>query len=255
MVNFKKNKKGQLNTKKFKISSIPLRGNRKSKLNTKKLKISSLLLRKNKESKLNTKKLKISSIPLRGNRKSKLNTKKLKISSLQLSRNKKGQLKIQQMVFMLLAVTLFFVLVGLAILAVKMNSLKNTATNLEEKNALLLVTKLANSPEFSCGESFRNAKIKCVDSDKIMMLKENIGKYSGFWGINNIEIRKIYPIFSVNKECNLGNYPNCNIIKLKQGKITQEHSNFVSLCRKENIGEDVYDKCEIAKLMISYKQK
>ena len=106
----------------------------------------------------------------------------------------KAQLKIQQMAFMLMAVTLFFALVGMFVLVIKFSGLKESASILEEKNALLLVTKIANSPEFSCGEAFGSAKINCIDADKVMMLKENIEKYKGFWGgETNIEIRKIYP--------------------------------------------------------------
>ena len=182
-----------------------------------------------------------------------LKTKKLKISSLQLPRNRRGQLKIQQMAFMLMAVTLFFVLVGMFFLVVKFSNLKEDATGLCEKNAQLLATKLANSPEFSCGESFGSSKVNCIDADKVMLLKENIAKYSGFWGVSNIEVRKIYPI-EAEKTCELGNYPDCNIIKIRSKEDTSAYlSNFVSLCRKESYEGTVYDKCELAKIMINYE--
>jgi len=165
---------------------------------------------------------------------------------------KRGQLKIQQMAFMLIAVVLFFVLVGIFVLVIRFSGLKKTAELLQEENAMLLVTKLANSPEFSCGESFGSGKINCIDADKVMGLKENIGKYVNFWGVSNIEIRKIYPI-TADKECGLSNYPNCNVIKLVSGDtLGIGLSNFVSLCRKESIGGEFYDKCELAKLIISY---
>ena len=101
-------------------------------------------------------------------------------------KNKKAQLKIQQMAFMLIAVTLFFVLVGLFVLGVKLTGLKKSATALEEKNSMLLVTKLANSPEFSCGFAFDETKLACIDADKVMMLKESISKYGNFWQVGNI---------------------------------------------------------------------
>ena len=169
--------------------------------------------------------------------------------------NKRGQLKIQQMAFMLMAVTLFFVLVGIFILVVKFSGLKESATALEEKNAMLLVTKLANSPEFSCGEGFGTNRINCVDADKVMVLKENINKYADFWGVSNIEIRKIYP---VEKEiiCDIGNYPDCNVIRMRSKEVSgTDLSNFVSLCRKESFGGEIYDKCELAKIMVSYESK
>ncbi len=155
------------------------------------------------------------------------------------------------MVFMLLAVTLFFVLAGLFILAIQFSKLKESAFILEEKNALLLSTKLANSPEFSCGEAFGQSLNNCIDADKVMALKGNIKAYSKFWDVDNIEIRTIYPETS-DVECTSANYPQCNIIKIKQGQISSEFSNFVSLCRKEGIQGKSYNKCEIAKMMISY---
>lgn len=167
-------------------------------------------------------------------------------------KNKSGQLKIQQMAFMLMAVTLFFVLVGMFFLVIFVSNLRESATVLEERNALLLVTKLANSPEFSCGESFGTRKINCVDADKVMMLKQNIEEYENFWGVKNIQIRKIYPSQTGDVECNTGNYPNCNIIKMREGEIAAEAPNFISLCRKDSVGGKTYDKCEIAKLQVDY---
>src|SRR4030042_5145835 len=84
-------------------------------------------------------------------------------------KNKKGQMKIQQMAFMLMAITLFFVLVGIFVLVIRFSGLKDTAKQLEEENAMLLVSKLANSPEFSCENAF-GALSNCIDADKIMAL-------------------------------------------------------------------------------------
>ena len=164
---------------------------------------------------------------------------------------KKAQLKIQQMAFMLIAVTLFFILVGMFVLTVYLSNLKDTSSILEERNAMFLVAKLANSPEFSCGSVFGGKKTNCIDADKVMILRENIDKYSNFWGVENVEIRKIYPV-SLDVECTLDNYPDCNIIKIREGNLSAEFSNFVALCRKENIEKKVINKCEIAKLMVSY---
>ncbi len=164
---------------------------------------------------------------------------------------KKGQMKIQQMAFMLIAVTLFFALVGMFMLVLQFSNLRESAESLCEKNALLLVTKLANSPEFSCGNSFGSGKSNCVDSDKVMALKGKSEEYKDFWGVSNIQIRKIYP--SGNVECNTENYPNCNIIKIREGGINSTYENFVSLCRKENVEGEVEDKCELARLMVSYE--
>ena len=163
---------------------------------------------------------------------------------------RKAQLKIQQMAFMLMAVTLFFVLVGMFVLVFRFSNLQESAEILEEKNARFLVTKLANSPEFSCGDAFGRSSVNCVDSDKVMALKENIQRYSGFWGVSGIEIRKIYPKLESEVICNIDNYPDCNRIKVISGEGIGV-SNFVSLCRKENFENRVQNKCELAKIIVS----
>ena len=168
--------------------------------------------------------------------------------------NKKGQVKIQQMAFMLIAVTLLFVLVGLFVLGFNFARIQDTAEGLENKNALLLASALANSPEFSCGDSFGNNKLSCIDLDKVMALKKDIIKYHNFWGVENIEIRRIYPI-GEEVICTAGNYPDCNVVRLMGAEsFGPDLYNFVSLCHKEKDAEGFYDKCEIGRLMIYYEE-
>lgn len=169
---------------------------------------------------------------------------------------KQGQIKIQQMAFMILALTIFFVIVGLFVLVIRFAGIKEDAASLEEKNALLLVTKLANSPEFACGDVFGTGNINCIDGDKVMALKKNIEKYKEFWGdkFSNIEIRKLYPA-ETEKLCEFGNYPECNLIRIVSGEtIGFTNENFVSLCRKSSESGIPYDKCEMAKIFISYNE-
>lgn len=186
-----------------------------------------------------------------------------------LFNKKRAQLKIQQMAFMLLALTLFFALIAMFFVGIKMSGLKERRTDLAKENAMLLSTRIANSPEFACGSSFGGTKLSCVDADKFLVLKESpdlIEKYkqvSGnsedtFWGSEaNIVIRKIYPKSEYNNiECNLANYPNCGILNLFEKEINSEYSTNVLLCRKEQSldSDDYYNKCEIAKLMVTFKQ-
>ena len=155
---------------------------------------------------------------------------------------------------MLIAVTLLFAFVGLFMLSIKTSGLKERANLLKEENAMLLVGKLANSPEFSCGNLY-SAKSNCVDADKLMVLKDN-KKYDGFWGVNEIKIEKIYPLEYEGIICTDKNYPDCGVIKVysenSENKIYK--SNFVSLCRKDLVEDQIKDKCEIAKLMIAYEE-
>ena len=180
---------------------------------------------------------------------------KSKILPVSLFQEKKAQMKIQQMAFMIIAVMVFFGLVGLVIIAVVFSGYKDKATDLAQENAMLLVSKISNSPEFSCGYAFGESKGSCIDSDKAIVLKDNIEKYKKFWGVSSIKIRKIYPKKDgKDVECELGTtYPDCNLIEVLSGTgiATQ---NFVSLCRKEFDGSRTYNKCELAKILISYEE-
>lgn len=164
--------------------------------------------------------------------------------------NKKAQMKIQQMSFMLIAVALFFILVGLFVLIWSFAGLRESAELLQEKNAMLLATKIANSPEFSCETSFGGTKTNCVDLDKVINLKTNIDKYSDFWGVYNIKIEILYPI-QERTECSLGNYPDCNVIDLfDKGIQGLAYWNYVSVCRKAFEESQTYDKCSIGKVFV-----
>ena len=164
--------------------------------------------------------------------------------------NKKAQIKIQQMAFMILAVFIFFVLVGLFIFSFLFSGLQRSALALQEKDTLLMVTGLANSPEFACGESFGGLEHTCIDGDKVMVLKDNINRYSLFWGVNNIIISQN---LTGTVECTKGNYPNCDYIDVfSRGVSGFPNENFVTLCYKEQRDGRIVNTCKIAKLGIYY---
>lgn len=158
------------------------------------------------------------------------------------------------MAFMLIAVTLFFVLAGLFVFTVLFSNVKTSAKIIEQENAILLVSKLANSPELSCESAFDGSRLNCVDSDKAMALAANIEAYKNFWGIEGIVIRKIYPDGS--QECNSFNYPDCNVITVLDAGEGTGVSNFVALCKKINVGEGnetkIENDCELGKLIVTY---
>jgi len=172
------------------------------------------------------------------------------------NKNKKGQMKIQQMVFMLMAVTLLFVLVGVFFLSIQLSNLKKTASNLEEEESMLLVSKLANSPEFSCGNAFGTSRTNCIDFDKLMALKVKANEYADFWGIAKIEVMIIYPD-NGEISCEQSNYPDCGVIEILDKNVNTQaaSSNFVSLCMKQVTDTKIYDKCELALLMVSAEDK
>ena len=166
----------------------------------------------------------------------------------------RGQMKIQQTVFMLLALMVFFFLIGLFFLVMKFSNLKNTANALQENNAIFLVSKLSNSPEFSCEESFNEKRTNCVDLDKVMALKELSDNYKNFWGVYNIEVKYVSP---KNKTiCNKLNYPDCGVIKIynKEDKGIWI-SDFVALCRKNFENNVPITQCKLGKIMVLNDEK
>jgi hypothetical protein len=156
---------------------------------------------------------------------------------------KKGQLKIQQMAFMLIAVTIFFSLILLFYISMKTADLREDVLDSRREKAVGLVTKIAATPEFT----FEGVS-RAVDADKLMVLR-NSKKYENFWGVKGIVVRKLYPV-SEDVECTTGNYPNCNVIKLFTNKNVADVASYVSLCRKDEISGSSYNRCELALLMI-----
>lgn len=174
--------------------------------------------------------------------------------------DKRGQMKIQQMAFMIVAVLIFFVLIGLAFLAVNMSGLEEQASDLRRENARLLVSSLADSPEFSCGEAYDGSKSACVDLDKAMALKGMQDIYSGFWDVQSIEIRRAYPSNGT-EECSSTNYPDCGKITVvsdsgedNSGNFTSV-SSYVTLCRKDfdQNSNSQFNNCDLGKLFVSYQ--
>ena len=166
--------------------------------------------------------------------------------------NNKAQLKIQQMAFMLLAVTLFFALVGLFFLSITISGTKNDFTNIQKENAQKILISLAASPEFSCA----NGKPNCIDFDKALIMK-NRQEYKKFWQVNSIELRRLYPSIDKDIECSKGNYPNCNVLKVYSKTSTRdlvaEQSTFVDLCRKEVLNGENYEKCDFGLLIVGFE--
>lgn len=170
-------------------------------------------------------------------------------------KSKRSQIKIQQMAFMLIAITLLFAFVGLFVISVKTSGLRERANLIGEENAMKLAGKLSSTAEFSCG-SLYSGKSNCIDADKVMVLKD-AKEYEDFWGVNEIKIKRIYPVLNGEVKCTESNYPDCNVIEVYSDDSENRNykSNFVSLCRIEQLEGKVYDKCEIAKLLVSWEVK
>jgi hypothetical protein len=158
----------------------------------------------------------------------------------------------QQMAFMLIALTILFVLVGLFVLSTSLSGLKESKEKLDEENAVILASKIASYPEFSCENAFGRDMAVCVDLDKMMSLKKFSKEYSKYWDVLDIEV---FLLGSESfEECTEKNYPDCGIISLfSKGGRGFDKSAFVIACRKESNSIDFYNKCEIAKMVVRFE--
>lgn len=160
---------------------------------------------------------------------------------------KRAQMKIQQMVFMIIAVFLFFILVGMFILNVQLRGLKSTSENLKESEAINALTVITTMTELSCPES----NYFCLDGNKLegMMKRKD---YANLWPIASLEVYKIYPAFTKVVAC-----PgvDCNYYKVFDSgqNSTQKVSTYISLCYQRMRDSQQYTECEIAKVLVGVK--
>lgn len=153
------------------------------------------------------------------------------------------------MAFMLVAVVLFFILVGLFWLTLQYRNLQSQAGELERNKAALMAEFLSDSTEFSCGSY-------CIDTDRLLVLQNN-SVYREFWPVSYIRVRKIYPV-QPEKECNIENYPDCNVFNVYENKNIESSSaigSFVSLCRYERVGDYPLRVCDLGRILIGYELK
>lgn len=169
---------------------------------------------------------------------------------------KKAQMKIQQTSLMLMAITILFVLVGLFFISFKVGQSRGQVNSLQEKNAIILASKLSENPELACGEVFGTKRVNCIDGDKLIALMARSERYSNFWGISNVEVLKIFSPDEEVVECTPLNYPNCNDFWLfNSTRRGFSSSSFVVICHKENENRGYFeDKCDLARLII-YREK
>jgi hypothetical protein len=144
---------------------------------------------------------------------------------------KKAQLQIQQMTFMILAVFLFFILVGLFFLSYQYKVLRAKADTLNREQAISSLSTITNMPELTCG-------YLCLDIDKIQIMSNK--DYSEIWPVESIKIYRL----NQNETS-----PSYQIYDSGQKQVT-EVSTYVSLCKKSRKLQYNYDECEIGKLIV-----
>lgn len=167
---------------------------------------------------------------------------------------KQAQMKIQQTAFLLMALTLFFVLAGLFFLSVELSGNKDAANMLREQEAKQLVSKLASSPEFSCGDAYESGEADCVDFDKVFLLAQQSDVFRDLWGVRDIKVRVVYPSFVQDVACTSATYPNCSVLHLfDEETVGSYYGHYVTLCRKEVVQGRSGDVCSLGLILASYE--
>lgn len=160
---------------------------------------------------------------------------------------KKGQMKIQEMAFVLIAIFIFFSLVGLIYFSIRLAGLREDVTLQREESAKETIRKIAEIPEFSWAECSQ-----CIDADKILALK-SMNIYKKFWDLDYLMVERVYPNSGSDAECTKINYPECRTITLINAtkEIGIPISSYVALCRFDNNEQNI--KCELGRIYASIR--
>jgi len=173
----------------------------------------------------------------------------LGIADKKIAKSKLSQFKIQQMAFMLLAVTLFFVLVALFWLSIQYKNINKQASELEQNKAVIMAGFLSGTSEFACS---REMGSYCISTDKLIGLG-NKTVYKDFWPVSFIKIRKISPRSEKEIVCSKVNYPDCNIFEVYGSGNGSGEGSYVALCRYEQVEGYSQRICELGRMIIGYK--
>lgn len=160
-----------------------------------------------------------------------------------------GQMKIQQMAFMIIAVFLFFMLVGLFFINWQFKDVKGSYAELQKDQAISSLSVIAGMPELNCEDRVD----LCLDEDKLKVMSGNFSDaYLDLWPVASIKVYKVYPAFEESVECPA---LNCNYYDIYDGGQTnlKEYSTYVSICNRVKESGYVYDKCGVGKLVAGVK--
>jgi len=161
----------------------------------------------------------------------------------------KGQMKIMQMAFMIVAVFIFFVLVGLFFLSIQLGNIRGNAAQLQRDQAISSLRVIADMPELN----YDSRESMTLDEDKLRIMSGNLSRtYDLYWPVASIGVYKIYPEFDEEKRCPGTDCNYYEIYDSGQGDV-ETYSTFVSICKKMKESGSVYDKCEVGKLVVGTK--
>jgi hypothetical protein len=162
---------------------------------------------------------------------------------------KTAQLGIQKMAFMIIAVFLFFIFVGLFFLSWQYKDVREGYEELEKEQTISYLSSISDISELNCKDN----SYLCLDEDKLKIMSglPDLEKqeYKEIWPVSSIKVYKIYPSFESLIKC-----PglNCNYYEVYDSnqESSKEFSTYVLICKKISYS---YTKCEIGKLSAGVK--
>jgi len=154
-------------------------------------------------------------------------------------KNKKSQTKIQEMAFVLLALTILGGITFIFFTQFQISGIQKAAETIKQHQAISLLEKISAMPELRC--SYYGIEKLCIDEDKLKIFQTlaSNAMYEKQWqGMQKITVKKIWP-----SEYEWQIY--------SKGKGNFTYSTFVSVCRQEFQVTSSW-KCSLGLMEVSY---
>jgi len=165
---------------------------------------------------------------------------------------KRAQIRIQQMVFMIVALLFFFILVGLFFIAYQFRDVSQNFDDLQREQAISFLQVMRNMPEFGYSSKDSRANSVCLDLDKISLIAGRIGEFSALFPVASIKILEAFStkeIICPAKDCNY------YIIYDSGQKNIEEQEIYTCLCSKRSENYIAYDKCVLGRVIVGVVKK
>lgn len=160
---------------------------------------------------------------------------------------KKAQFRIQQMVFMIVALMFFFILAGLFFIGYQYKQVKVNFSELEKEQAISFLSVMQSMPEFSYSSKDSRTIGICLDWDKLQIISSKSSDFSELFPVETIKVIKAFS--ETIKQCP-GDNCNYYVIYDSGKKNIQEYETYSCFCKKQSENSVSYDKCELGRLIV-----
>jgi len=165
---------------------------------------------------------------------------------------KLAQFRIQQMVFMIVALLFFFILAGLFFVGYQYKQIQSNYGELQKEQTITFLSVMRDMPEFSYSSKDTKTKGVCLDLDKIQVISAKSADFAPLFPVASIKILKAFS--NQVKPCPDND---CNYYKVYDSgqKNIQEYESYSCLCRKQSENGVAYDKCELGRVIVGVIRK